>query len=104
MLSKTKWTFSLTSLVVLIAFGLAYVASPVMAHDVVKESKLTDPEKEGLPEWKVWLSVDESVQDVSSDDGVQIASSRTRAFRSIANVPDSCSCGRRGSNHSFSHI
>ena len=39
---SNKWTFSLMSLVVLIAFGLAYVVSPVMAHDVVKESKLTD--------------------------------------------------------------
>ena len=37
MLSNTKWTFSLMSLVVLIlAFGLAYVVSPVMAHDVVR--------------------------------------------------------------------
>ena len=100
---SNKWTFSLMSLVVLIAFGLAYVVSPVMAHDVVDESELTADEIKGLPEWKVWLSVDESVQDVSSDDGVQIASSRTRAFRTVANVPN-CSCGRRGSNHHFSHI
>ena len=96
MLSKTKLTFSLTSFIVILAFGLAYVASPVMAHDVVKESKLTDPEKEGLPEWKVWLSVDESVQDVSSDEGVQIASSRTRAFRSIADVPIAAVAGGAG--------
>ena len=84
---SNKWTFSLMSLVVLIAFGLAYVVSPVMAHDVVDESELTDDEKKGIPEFKVWLSVDESVQDVSSDDGVHIASSRTRQFRTVANVP-----------------
>ena len=101
---SNKWTFSLMSLVVLIAFGLAYVVSPVMAHDVVDESELTADELKGIPEWKVWLSVDESVQDVSSDEGVQIASSRTRQFRTIADVPGYCSCGRRGSNHRFSHI
>ena len=93
---SNKWTFSLMSLVVLIAFGLAYVVSPVMAHDVVKESKLTDLEKEGLPEFKVWLSVDESVQDVSSDDGVQIASSRTRQFRTVADVLGTAVAGGAG--------
>ena len=96
MLSSKKLTFSLTSLLVLIAFSFAYVVSPVMAHDVVKESKLTDLEKEGIPEFKVWLSVDESVQDVSSDDGVQIASSRTRQFRTVANVLETAVSGGAG--------
>ena len=93
---SNKWTFSLMSLVVLIAFGLAYVVSPVMAHDVVDESALTADEIKALPEFKVWLSVDESVQDVSSDDGVQIASSRTRRFRTIADVPIAAVAGGAG--------
>ena len=32
---SNKWTFSLTSLVVLIAFGLVYFVPSVMAHDVM---------------------------------------------------------------------
>ena len=96
MLSKTKLTFSLTSFIVILAFGLAYVVSPVMAHDVADESALTAAETKALPEFKVWLSVDESVQDVSSDDGVQIASSRTRQFRSIADVLGTAVAGGAG--------
>ena len=38
MLSSKKLTFSLTSLLVLIAFSFAYVVSPVMAHDVADEA------------------------------------------------------------------
>ena len=82
MMSK-KLTLSLASLLVLIAFGLAYVVPPVMAHDVVNEDVLTRAEVLAGRTVKVWLSVDESVQDVSSDDGVQIASSRTREDREI---------------------
>ena len=80
---SNKMTFSLASLLVLIAFGLAYVVPSVMAHDVVDEDVLTRAEVLAGRTVKVWLSVDESVQDVSSDDGVQIASSRTRADREI---------------------
>ena len=78
---SNKMTFSLTSLVILIA--LACVASLVMAHDVVDETALTVAEIAAQSEFNVWLSVDESVQDVSSDDGVHIASGRTRESRAI---------------------
>ena len=82
MLSK-KLTLSLASLLVLIAFSFAYVVSPVMAHDVADEATLTPAEMVASRLFHVKLSVDESVQDVSSDDGVQIASGRTRDDRMI---------------------
>ena len=82
MLSK-KLTLSLASLLVLIAFSFAYVVSPVMAHDVADEADVTAAEAVAGRTMKVWLSVDEAVQDVSSDDGIQIPSSRTRLDREI---------------------
>ena len=54
-----------------------------MAHDVVDEATLTAAEKVAGRTMKVWLSIDEAVQDVSSDEGIQIPSSRTRASRDI---------------------
>ena len=83
MLSSKKLTFSLTSLLVLIAFSFAYVVSPVMAHDVADEAVVTAAEAVAGRTMKVWLSIDEAVQDVSSDDGIQIPSSRTRVSREI---------------------
>ena len=94
MLSSKKLTFSLTSLLVLIAFSFAYVVSPVMAHDVADEATVTAAEMVAGRTMKVWLSVDEAVQDVSSDDGVQIPSGRTRADRSIAVIgPETIASG-----------
>ena len=94
MLSSKKLTFSLTSLLVLIAFSFAYVVSPVMAHDVADEATVTAAEMVAGRTMKVWLSVDEAVQDVSSDDGIQIPSGRTRMDRSIAEIgPDTVASG-----------
>ena len=94
MLSSKKLTFSLTSLLVLIAFSFAYVVSPVMAHDVADEAAVTAAEGLAGRTMKVWLSVDEAVQDVSSDDGIQIPSGRTRMDRSIAEIgPDTVASG-----------
>ena len=85
---SNKMTFSLVSLVMLLAFGLFYVVLSVMAHDVADETTLTAAEMTELDSLHVWFSVDESVQDVSSDEGVQIASSRTRANRDIQELTD----------------
>ena len=80
---SNKMTFSLMSLVMLLAFGLVYVVPSVMAHDVADETALTAAEIAASNVFHVKLSVDESVQDVSSDSGVHIASGRTRADREI---------------------
>ena len=88
MLSE-KLTFSLTSLVVLLAFGLFYVVPPVMAHEDDKPfvDLTADQQKDAeINNFAVTLSVDETVQDVSSDDGVQIASGRQRNDRSIPDI------------------
>ena len=80
---SNKMTFSLMSLVMLLAFGLVYVVPSVMAHDVADETALTAAEIAASNAFHVKLSVDESVQDVSSDSGVHIASGRTRESRLI---------------------
>ena len=80
MMSK-KLTLSLASLIAIFAFGIAFCVPSAIAHDRVAA---TDPTNT----FNVTLSVDESVQDVSSDEGVQIASGRTRADRSIPDITD----------------
>ena len=80
MLSK-KLTLSLASLLVLIAFGIAFCVPSAIAHDRTAATDSTNT-------FTVTLSVDESVQDVSSDEGVQIPSGRTREIRAIPEITD----------------
>ena len=66
-LSK-KLTFSLTSLVVMLVFGLAVYVPPAMADH---------------GHFNVSISAAETMIDVSSDDGMQVASGRDRADRAL---------------------
>ena len=66
MLSKKKLTFSLTSFIALIAFGLVIYAPSVMADGDTHD-------------FGVAISPAENMIDVSSDDGMQIASGRDRS-------------------------
>ena len=69
---SNKWTFSLTSLVMLLAFGLICVVPTAVAHEDAKPTAdLTADQKKvaEINNMKVWLSVDESIQDVSFDVG-----------------------------------
>ena len=66
MLSKKKLTFSLTSFIALIAFGLVIYAPSVMADGATHD-------------FGVVLSPAENMIDVSSDGGMQIASGRDRS-------------------------
>ena len=86
---SNKMTFSLKSLVILLAFGFICVVPTVVAHEDAKSTaELTAAQAAPaeINNMKVWLSVDESVQDVSSDEGVQIPSGRTRADRTIPEI------------------
>ena len=66
MLSKHKWTFSLASFVMVIAFGLVIYAPSVMADGATHD-------------FGVAISPAENMIDVSSDAGMQIASGRNRS-------------------------
>ena len=72
MLSKKKLTFSLTSIVVLIAFGLVCLAPSVFADEDVKKTHF---------DLDVSISAAESMIDVSDKAGLQIASGRHRNDR-----------------------
>ena len=74
MLSK-KLTFSLTFLVMLLAFGLAVYTPSVMGDGATHDFKVT-------------ISAAESMIDVSFEDGMQIATGRTRGSRTITEVSD----------------
>ena len=66
MFLSNKMTFSLTSIVVLIAFGLVYAVPSVMADGDGHEFGVT-------------ITPAETMIDVSSDAGMQIASGRDRS-------------------------
>ena len=70
-----KWTFSLMSLVVLIAFGLVYVVPSAMA-----DGDIPDAGKDFF-DIGVTISAGETMVDVSAEDGFQIATGRDRASR-----------------------
>ena len=78
---SNKWTFSLTSFVVLIAFGLVCFVPSVMADGDAKKTHF---------DLKVSISAGESMIDVSSEGdpakNIQIATGRDRASRVIHNV------------------
>ena len=76
MLSKQKLTLSLASLVMLFAITLFVVPSAIAAD----EDLLVD---DAAGSFSVTISVDEAVEDVSSDDGDQIASGRDHEDRAI---------------------
>ena len=63
-----KWTFSLTFLVVMLAFGLAFYTPSVMADGATHDFSVT-------------LATAVHIQDVSSADGMQMATGRDRASR-----------------------
>ena len=69
-----KWTFSLMSLVVLIAFGLVSFAPSAFADGDAKKTHF---------DLKVTISEGESMIDVSAEEGLQIATGRDRASRVI---------------------
>ena len=80
-----KWTFSLMSFVVLIAFGLAYFTPSVMADG------RTDDNKGKVYDLEVSIRAAESMIDVSAVDhpdidDIQIATGRDRASRVIHNA------------------
>ena len=81
MLSKQKLTLSLASLVMLFAITLFVVPSAIAAD----EALLAD---EAAGSFSVAISVDEAVEDVSSDGGIQVASSRDRADRTIEDLDE----------------
>ena len=81
MLSKQKLTLSLASLVMLFAITLVVVPSAIAAD----EALLVD---DAAGSFSVTISVDEAVEDVSSDDGIQVASSRDRADRTIEDLDE----------------
>ena len=78
-----KWTFSLMSLVVLIAFGLAYVVPSAMA-----DGDIPDAGKDFF-DIGVTISAGETMVDVSAEDGFQIATGRDRTARALTEGPAS---------------
>ena len=71
---SNKWTFSLTSFVVLIAFGLVCFAPSVFADGDAKKTH---------HDLDVVISAAESMIDVSDKAGLQIASGRHRNNRNF---------------------
>ena len=67
---SNKWTFSLASFVMVIAFGLVIYAPSVMADGATHD-------------FGVAISPAENMIDVSSDGGMQIASGRNRSVRLV---------------------
>ena len=80
MLSK-KLTFSLTSLVILIMLSFTFTPQVLGA-----DADNTTDDANGS--FNVSIAIDEAVQDVSSDDGIQIPSSRDRENRDIENLTE----------------
>ena len=78
-----KWTFSLMSLVVLIAFGLVYVVPSAMA-----DGDIPDAGKDFF-DIGVTISAGETMVDVSAEDGFQIATGRDRTARALTAGPAS---------------
>ena len=72
---SNKWTFSLTSLVVLLAFGFAFVAPSAFADGG------TDKKAIYVYDIAPTIAAGETMVDVSAADGFQIPSGRTRAAR-----------------------
>ena len=70
MLSKTKLTFSLTSFIVLIAFGLVCAVPSVFADGDANMNHY---------DIGVTLAAGETMVDVSAEDGFQIATGRNRS-------------------------
>ena len=70
---SNKWTFSLASFVMVIAFGLAIYAPSVMADEVFFDMTLTPAE---------------TMVDVSFDAGMQVASGRHRGARELPDRAD----------------
>ena len=75
-----KWTFSLMSLVVLIAFGLVSFAPSAFADGDAKKTHF---------DLKVTISEGESMIDVSAEEGLQIATGRDRTARTLTAGPAS---------------
>ena len=80
MLSSKKLTFSLTSLVVLLAFGLVCVVPSAFADEG------TDKESVFVYDIGVAIAAGETMVDVSAEDGFQIPSNRTRALRTTGST------------------
>ena len=76
---SNKWTFSLTSLVVLIAFGLVYLAPSAMATGDAKKTHLDVSVTIGAGE----SMIDVDAMDHADIDDIQIATGRDRASREI---------------------
>ena len=81
MLSKHKWTFSLASFVMVIAFGLVIYAPSVMADGATHD-------------FGVAISPAENMIDVSSDGGMQIASGRDRDVNTTPKAVNDSANGR----------
>ena len=82
---SNKWTFSLTSLVVLIAFGLVCFAPSVFADG------RTDDNEGRIFDLEVTISAAEEMVDVDARgtaDDIQIATGRHRALRDIGQTGD----------------
>ena len=74
---SNKWTFSLMSLVVLIAFGLVYVVPSAMADGDIPDAG------RDFYDIGVTIAAGETMVDVSAEDGFQIATGRDRAARGL---------------------
>ena len=71
---SNKWTFSLTSLVVLIAFGLVCAVPSAFADGDANVNHY---------DIGVAIAAGETMVDVSAEDGFQIATGRDRAARAL---------------------
>ena len=75
---SNKWTFSLTSLVVLIAFGLVCAVPSAFADGDANVNHY---------DIGVAIAAGETMVDVSAEDGFQIATGRDRAARALTGGP-----------------
>ena len=87
---SNKWTFSLTSLVVLIAFGLVCAVPSAFADGDANVNHY---------DIGVTLAAGETMVDVSAEDGFQIATGRNRSGTGVLFLSQEDSC-----DHLYRHI